>query len=81
MGRDGGPGTMLAGPGRAWVVLFRVVPGPAHHVSANWPSITTHIISSAPGLSFHLRQPLQSYVEVIGNAAKLASQLCEKKLK
>jgi hypothetical protein len=34
-----GTGTILTGPGRAWTVLFRVVPGPAHRVSAKWPSI------------------------------------------
>jgi hypothetical protein len=35
-----GTGTILTGPGRAWTVLFRAVPGPAHRVSAKWPSIT-----------------------------------------
>jgi hypothetical protein len=34
-----GTGTILTGPGRAWTVLFRAVPGPAHRVSAKWPSI------------------------------------------
>jgi hypothetical protein len=34
-----GTGTILPGPGRAWTVLFRAVPGPAHRVSAKWPSI------------------------------------------
>ena len=29
-----GTGTMLAGPGRAWAMLFRAVPGPPHRVSA-----------------------------------------------
>jgi hypothetical protein len=36
-----GTGTILTGPGRAWTVLFRAVPGPAHRVSAKWPSIST----------------------------------------
>jgi hypothetical protein len=31
--------TILTGPGRVWTVLFRAVPGPAHRVSAKWPSI------------------------------------------
>jgi hypothetical protein len=34
-------GTILVGPGRAWVVLFRIVPGLAHRVSVKWPSIVT----------------------------------------
>jgi hypothetical protein len=34
-----GTGTILTGPGRDWTVLFRAVPGPAHRVSAKWPSI------------------------------------------
>jgi hypothetical protein len=34
-----GTGTILTGPGRTWTVLFRAVPGPAHRVSAKWPSI------------------------------------------
>jgi hypothetical protein len=34
-----GTGTILTGPGRAWTVFFRAVPGPAHRVSAKWPSI------------------------------------------
>jgi hypothetical protein len=34
-----GTGTILTRPGRAWTVLFRVVPGLAHRVSAKWPSI------------------------------------------
>jgi hypothetical protein len=34
-----GTGTILTGPGRAWTVLFRAVPVPAHRVSAKWPSI------------------------------------------
>jgi hypothetical protein len=34
-----GTDTMLVEPDRAWTVLFRVVPRPAHRVSANWPSI------------------------------------------
>jgi hypothetical protein len=34
-----GTGTILTGPGRAWTVLFRAVPGLAHRVSAKWPSI------------------------------------------
>jgi hypothetical protein len=29
-----GTGTILVGPGRVWAVLFRVVPGPTHRVSA-----------------------------------------------
>jgi hypothetical protein len=36
-----GTDTILTGPGRAWTVLFRVVPGLAHRVSARWPSIAT----------------------------------------
>jgi hypothetical protein len=36
-----GTDTILTGPDRAWTVLFRVVPGPAHRVSAKWPSIGT----------------------------------------
>jgi hypothetical protein len=32
-------GTILTGPGRAWTVLFRAVPGLTHRVSAKWPSI------------------------------------------
>ena len=28
-----GTGTMLAGLGHAWVVLFRALPGPGHRVS------------------------------------------------
>ena len=36
-----GTGTILTGPGRAWTVLFRAVPGLAHRVSAKWPSIAT----------------------------------------
>ena len=38
-----GTGTILTGPGRAWTVLFRAVPGPAHRVSAKWPSIVRHL--------------------------------------
>jgi hypothetical protein len=34
-----GTGTILVGLGRAWAVLFRVVPGLTHRVSAKWPSI------------------------------------------
>ena len=34
-----GTGTILTGPGRAWTVLFRAVPGLAHRVSVKWPSI------------------------------------------
>jgi hypothetical protein len=34
-----GTGTILTGPGHAWTVLFRAVPGLAHRVSAKWPSI------------------------------------------
>ena len=34
-----GTDTILTGPGRAWTVLFRAVPGLAHRVSAKWPSI------------------------------------------
>jgi hypothetical protein len=34
-----GTDTILTGPGRAWTVLFRAVPGPAHRVSVKWPSI------------------------------------------
>jgi hypothetical protein len=34
-----GTDTILIGPGRAWTMLFRVVPGLAHRVSAKWPSI------------------------------------------
>jgi hypothetical protein len=33
-----GTGTILTGPGRAWTVLFRAVPGLAHRVSAKWSS-------------------------------------------
>jgi hypothetical protein len=33
-----GTDTILTGPDRAWTVLFRVVPGLAHRVSAKWPS-------------------------------------------
>jgi hypothetical protein len=40
-------GTILAGPGHAWVVLFRVVPGLPHRVSAKWPSMS----GSSPPLS------------------------------
>jgi hypothetical protein len=31
--------TILAGSGCAWAMLFRVVTGLVHRVSANWPSI------------------------------------------
>jgi hypothetical protein len=34
-----GTGTILTGPGRAWTVLFRAVPGLTHRVSAKWSSI------------------------------------------
>jgi hypothetical protein len=34
-----GSGTILTGPGCAWAVLFRVMPGLAHRVSAKWSSI------------------------------------------
>ena len=34
-----GTGTILAGPGRAWAMLFCVVPRLAYHVSAKWPPI------------------------------------------
>jgi hypothetical protein len=35
-----GTGTILAGPGRAWTVLFRAMSGLAYRVSAKWPSIS-----------------------------------------
>jgi hypothetical protein len=38
-----GTGTILTGPGRAWTVLFRAVPRPAHRVSAKWPSIVVKV--------------------------------------
>jgi hypothetical protein len=34
-----GTGIILTGPGRAWTMLFRAVPGLVHRVSAKWPSI------------------------------------------
>jgi hypothetical protein len=34
-----GTDTKRNGPCRAWAVLFSAVPGPAHRVSAFWPSI------------------------------------------
>jgi hypothetical protein len=34
-----GTGTILVGPDRTWAVLFHVVTGLAHRVSAKWPSI------------------------------------------
>jgi hypothetical protein len=34
-----GTDTILAGSGHAWAVLFRIVLGLDHSVSANWPSI------------------------------------------
>jgi hypothetical protein len=39
-------GTILTGPGHAWTVLFRAVPGLAHRVSAKWPSIPASCCSS-----------------------------------
>lgn len=39
-------GTILAGPGRVWTVLFRAVSGLAHRVSAKWPSITPPLLAS-----------------------------------
>jgi hypothetical protein len=32
-------GTILAGPGRVWTVLFRVEPELTYRVGAKWPSI------------------------------------------
>jgi hypothetical protein len=42
-----GTGTILTGSGRAWTVLFRVVSGLAHRVSAKWPSIAPPRSSSS----------------------------------
>jgi hypothetical protein len=42
-----GTDTILTGPGRAWTVLFRAVPGLVHRVSAKWPSISWHKDPSA----------------------------------
>jgi hypothetical protein len=42
-----GTGTMLAGPGRAWVELFRVLLGLTHRVSAKWPSIVLRYPTAA----------------------------------
>jgi hypothetical protein len=49
-----GTGTILVGPDRAWVVLFRIVPGLAHRVSAKWPSIVTIGVDDVwPGVMEH----------------------------
>jgi hypothetical protein len=48
-----GTGTILTGPGRAWTVLFRAVPGLAHRVSAKWSSIV--LCHSATGLPLMAR--------------------------
>jgi hypothetical protein len=45
-----GTGTKRNGPCRAWAVLFSVVPGPAHRVSAIWPSILATILAPTVSL-------------------------------
>jgi hypothetical protein len=57
-----GTGTILTGPGRAWTVLFRAVPGLAHRVSAKWPSI---------GAVVRLRPTLESRIYVLTTAGTL----------
>jgi hypothetical protein len=49
-----GTGTKRNGSCRAWAVLFSVVPGPAHRVSAIWPSIRTAFLSPIPFPQPHL---------------------------
>jgi hypothetical protein len=52
-----GTGTILTGPGRAWTVLFRAVPGLAHRVSVKWPSIDVHELRCGPWASGPCRSP------------------------
>jgi hypothetical protein len=56
-----GTDTILTGPGRAWTVLFRVVPGLTHRVSAKWPSISG---TSAPMSHHCLMLPLTDIMVV-----------------
>jgi hypothetical protein len=50
-----GTGTILTGPGRAWTVLFRAVPGLAHRVSAKWPSIAGSLGYAADRIYRHTK--------------------------
>ena len=39
-----GTGTQAAGPGRAWAVLSRVVPGPADHARPIWKTLAAALV-------------------------------------
>jgi hypothetical protein len=61
-----GTGTILTGPGRAWTVLFRAVTGPAHRVSAKWPSIVVGLRSLLTPLHAELAETIYDF-QLINN--------------
>ena len=66
-----GTSTMLAGPGRAWAMLFRAMPGLAHRVSVKWKNIEAGQRTGTAGGLGHVRSKVCIYIYCVDSVVRI----------